>query len=246
MPPLKAPASARVRPGTPPISHSSSNWRMLRVVSKRRAVMIEQALRRFCESKHRKLIVIAGRFIVGLLLVMPLVDVIRAGRDDKEALLTELESAQSVASDLKPFETRVNEKLNELKSLEGRTVDDNSLPLLRSKLVDFAKGTCSIRRLNVGAVGSRPWQAGQNPLATTPEKKLANANSNFILEWRPLNISLSGDSASLRSMVERLAGSGMFMHIKNLEMYPSSAKRDSLTLEMEIWYFTLARKGQGA
>ncbi len=206
--------------------------------------MIEQALRRFCESKHRKLIVIAGTFIVGLLLVMPLVDVIRAGHDEKEALLTELESAQSVASDLKSFETRVNEKLAQLKSLEGRTVDDASLPLLRGKLVDFAKETtCSIRRLNVGGVGSRPWQPGQNPLATTPDKKLANANSNFVLEWRPVNLSLSGNSASLRSMVERLASSGMFMHIKNLEMYPSSPKRESLTLEMEIWYFTLARKG---
>jgi len=206
--------------------------------------MIEQTLRRFCESKHRKLIVIAGTFVVGLLLVMPLVDVIRAGRDDKEALLTELESAQSVASELQPFETRVTNKLAELKSLEGRTVDDSSLPVLRGKLMDFAKETsCSIRRLNVGGVGSRPWQPGQNPLATTPDKKLPNANSNFILEWRPINLSLSGNTASLRSMVERLASSGMFMHIKNLEMYPSSPKRESLTLEMEIWYFTLARKG---
>ena len=206
--------------------------------------MIEQALRRFCEFKHRKLTVIAGTIIVGLLLVMPLVDSIRAGRDEKEALLTELESAQSVASDLKPFEARVTEKLAQLKSLEGRTVDDATLPLLRGKLVDFAKETtCSIRRLNVGGVASRPWQPGQNPLATTPDKKLADANSNFVLEWRPVNLSLSGNSASLRSMVERLASSGMFMHIKNLEMYPSSPKRESLTLEMEIWYFTLARKG---
>jgi hypothetical protein len=208
--------------------------------------MIEQGLRRFCESKHRKLIVIAVTFIVGLLLVMPQVDVIRAGRDEKEVLLTELESAQSVAAELTAFETRVNEKFAQLKSLEARTVDDASLPLLRSKLVDFAKETnptCSIRRLNVGAVGSRPWQPGQNPLATTPDKKLANVNSNFILEWRPVNLSLSGTSASLRSMVEKLASSGMFMHIKNLEMYPSSPKRESLTLELEIWYFTLARKG---
>jgi len=206
--------------------------------------MIEQALRRFCESKHRKLIVIAATFIVGLLLIMPQVDVIRAGRDEKEALLTELESAQSVASELKAFEARVNEKFAQLKSFEARTVDDASLPLLRSKLVDFAKETtCSIRRLNVGSVGSRPWQPGQNPLATTPDKKLANTTSNFLLEWRPINLSLSGNSASLRGMVERLANSGMFMQIKNLEMYPSSPKRESLTLEMEIWYFTLARKG---
>ncbi len=189
-------------------------------------------------------IVIAGTFIVGLLLVMPLVDVIRAGHDEKEALLTELESAQSVASELQPFELRVNEKLAQLKSLEARTVDDSSLPALRGKLVDIAKETaCSIRRLNVGGVGSRPWQPGQNPTATTPDKKPTDANSNFMLEWRPVNLSLSGTSASLRNMVEKLASTGMFMHIKNLEMYPSSPKRELLTLEMEIWYFTLARKG---
>src|SRR3954452_13905890 len=109
--------------------------------------MIEQALRRFCESKHRKLIVIGGTFIVGLLLVMPLVDVIRAGQEEKEALLTELESAQRVASGLQPFEVRVNEKIAQLKSLEARTVDDSSLAALQSKLLDVAKETaCSIRR----------------------------------------------------------------------------------------------------
>ena len=206
--------------------------------------MIEQALRRFCEFKHRKLTVIAGTIIVGLLLVMPLVDVIRAGRDEKEALLTELESAQSVASELQGFETRVNEKLAQLKSLEALTTDDASLPKLRGQLVDFAKDTtCSIRRLNVGGVSSRPWQPGQSPIATTVDKKAAEGNSNFVLEWRPVNLSLSGTSASLKNMVEKVAGSKMLLHIKSLEMYPSSPKRESLTLEMEIWYFTLARKG---
>ena len=206
--------------------------------------MIEQTLRRFCESKHRKLIVIAGTFVVGLLLVMPLVDVIRAGRDDKEALLTELESARNVASELDAFERRVNEKLAQLKSLEALTTDDASLPKLRGQLVDFAKDTtCSIRRLNVGGVSSRPWQPGQSPIATTVDKKAAEGNSNFVLEWRPVNLSLSGTSASLKNMVEKVAGSKMLLHIKSLEMYPSSPKRESLTLDMEIWYFTLARKG---
>ena len=65
----------------------SSHWQTLPVVARRRLAMIEQTLRRFCESKHRKLIVIAGTFVVGLVLVLPLVDVIRAGRDEKEALL---------------------------------------------------------------------------------------------------------------------------------------------------------------
>lgn len=206
--------------------------------------MIEQTLRRFCESKHRKLIVIAGTFIVGLLLVLPLVDVIHAGRDEKEALLTELESARIVASELGAFERRVNEKLAQLKSMEARTVDDTSMPGLSGKLVDIAKETtCNIRRLNVGGVSSRTWQPGQSPIAATFDKKPPDANSNFMLEWRPVNLSLSGSSGSLRTMLEKIATSGMFLHIKSLEMYPSSPKRDSLTLDMEIWYFTLVRKG---
>jgi len=75
------------------------------------------------------------------------------------------------------------------------------------------------------------------------DKKGADVSSNFQLEWRPINISLSGSSANLRSLVEKIAASGKLLHIKSLEMYPSSPKRESLTLDMEIWYFNLARKG---
>ncbi|MFO0791159.1 MAG: hypothetical protein U0805_16990 [Pirellulales bacterium] len=208
--------------------------------------MIEQALRRFCELKHRKLIVIAGTFIVGLVLVMPLVDAIRAGRDEQESLLAELDSARSVAAEIQGFETRVGEKLTQLKEIEDRTVDDESMPALRGKLVDLAKETgCSIRRLNVGTMSSRAWKPGDSPLIATSDKKAAEPASgpNFQLEWRPVSISLSGTSASLRSMVERVAATGMLMHTKSLEMYPSSPTRQTLTLDMELWYFTLARKG---
>ena len=58
---------------------------------------------------------------------MPLVDVIRAGGDEKEALLTELESAQSVASELQAFETRVNEKLAQLKSRSAAAMVSGSV-----------------------------------------------------------------------------------------------------------------------
>jgi hypothetical protein len=205
--------------------------------------MIELALRRFCESKHRGKIVIAGTFIVGLLLVLPLVDAIRAGREEKETLLTELESARLVASDIAAFERRVDEKLAQLKSFDARTVDDASLPNLRGQLMDFAKNTgCSIRRLNVGGVSSRAWQPGQSLFGTGTDKKPNDANPGFVLEWRPLNLSLGGSTAGLQSMVEKIAASKMFLNIKGLEMYPSSPKRDSRTMDMEIWYFTLVRK----
>jgi hypothetical protein len=206
--------------------------------------MIEQALRRFCESKHRMLIVIAGTFVVGLVLVVPLVDVYSAGRSEKEDLLAELESAEDVAATLPQLEKRVDEKLAQLEVFEGRTVDEESLPALRGKLVDLAKETgCSIRRLSVGAASSRPWKPGDSPIVAPADPKRNETKTNFLLEWRPVSISLSGTSATLRSMVERVAATGMLMHTKAFEMYPSSPSRQSLTLDLELWYFTLARRG---
>jgi hypothetical protein len=206
--------------------------------------MIEQTLRRFCEFKHRWLIVTAGTFVVGLVLVMPLVDVYSADRDEKATLLTELDSAKRVAGELKQFEKRVAEKLAELQLYEARTVDDQSLATLRGKLVDFAKETqCSIRRLNVGNASSRPWTPGEDPISPVEGPKKAESKSMFVLEWRPVSISLSGTSAGLRTMLDRIAESKMLMHAKTIEMYPSSPTRQSLTLDMELWYFTLARRG---
>jgi hypothetical protein len=203
--------------------------------------MIEQALRTFCEARHRKLIVIAGTFVVGLVLVLPLVDVLRAGHDEKGNLIVELDSARTVAAELEGFESRVKEKLAELDKFEARTVDDESMPAQREKLVDLAKETsCSVRRIAVGPVTSRPWSPGQNPIGPA-ELKPGETPSPFKLEWRPVSISLSGSSASLRTMLEKMSESGMLMHAKNFEMFPSNPSRQSLTLDLEIWYYTLAR-----
>jgi hypothetical protein len=206
--------------------------------------MIEQTLRRFCEFKHRWLVVIAGTFVVGLVLVMPLVDVYSADRDEKATLLTELDSAKRVAGELKQFEKRVSEKLAQLQVYEARTVDDASVPTLRGKLMELAKETqCSIRRLNVGNASSRPWMPGEDPISPVEGPKKAESKSMFVLEWRPVSISLSGTSSGLRTMLDRIAASKMLMHAKSIEMYPSSPTRQSLTLDMELWYFTLARRG---
>jgi hypothetical protein len=204
--------------------------------------MIEQALRTFCEAKHRTLIVTAGTFLVGLVLVLPLVDVIRAGHAEKEALLTELDSAKTVAAGLEGFETQVKEKLAQLEQQEARTVDDESMPAMREKLVDLAKETgCNVRRITVGGVASRPWTPGENPVGPA-QPKPTQAQSPFKLEWRPISISLTGTSGSLRSMLERVGTSGMLVHAKSFEMYPSSPTRQTMTLDLELWYYTLARR----
>jgi hypothetical protein len=177
-------------------------------------------------------------------LVLPIVDVYYAGRSENMALRGELDSARRIAAGMEQFESRVAEKLSQLADLESRTVDDESLPALRSKLVDLAKGAgCNIRRLSVGAVSSRPWTGDDDPIAPKAEAKISESKSGFELAWRPVSLSLSGTSANLRGLIERIAASGMLMHVKSLDMYPSSPSRQTLTLEMELWYYTLTRKG---
>jgi hypothetical protein len=136
----------------------------------------------------------------------------------------------------------VRKKLAELDVQEKRTVDDESMPALRDKLVGFAKETaCSIRRITVGSVSSRAWSPGQNPIGPADTKQ-TETSSPFKLEWRPVSISLSGTSESLRSMLDRVSASGMLVHAKSFEMYPSSATRQTKTLDLELWYYTLAKR----
>jgi hypothetical protein len=204
--------------------------------------MIEQALRTFCEAKHRTLIVIGGTFVVGLVLVLPLVDVIRAGHNEKEALLAELDSAKTVVAGIEAFEAQVTAKLAELDVHEARTVDDATMPALREKLVDLAEETgCSVRRISVGAVSSRPWVPGEDPIVP-PTTKKNEPGGPFKLEWRPVTLSLSGATSSVRTLLERMSESNMLVHAKSFEMYPSGPNRQSLTLDMELWYYTLAKR----
>ena len=148
--------------------------------------MIEKTLRSFCESRYRWLIVTAGTFVVGLVLVLPLVDVYSAERNEKAALLAELSSAHQVAENLDKYESRVAEKTAQLEKFEARTVSEESLPELRNKLMDLARETgCSLRRLNVETPTSRPWHQGDNPIET-PGQAGAKPNdeaSSFTLEY---------------------------------------------------------------
>jgi len=208
--------------------------------------MFEQTLRTFSELRYRWLIVTVGTFVVGLVLIVPLVDLYRAQRQEKAALLAELASASHVATVLEQFESRVAEKTAQLAALEARTVDEQRLAELRTNLVEMARNTgCSLRRLNVGAASSRPWYKEDNPIATAAGTgaQPADAKTGFTLQWWPVAVSLSGTDANLRNLLERMEADGMLMHTKSFEMHSASAGRKTLELDMELWYFSLARGG---
>lgn len=205
--------------------------------------MIEQTLRSFCEYRRRGLIVIGGTFAVALVLILPLVDLYLAERNAKAELLTELASAGEVAETIGQTEARVAENAAELKNFDAHTVNEQSLPALRTKLVELARDTgCSLRRLNVGNVSTRPWHEGDDPTSVTDVKaKTAEQATGFNLEWRPVTVSVSGSNTNLCNLLERMDADHMLMHTRSFEMHPDSEGRKNLNLEMELWYFDLAR-----
>jgi hypothetical protein len=206
--------------------------------------MNEKTLRSILDSRYRWVIVTVGTFVVGLVLVLPLVDVYRSERNEKVALLAELSAARQIAENLEKYESRVADKTAKLEKLEARTVSAESLPLLRNKLVELARETgCSLRRLNVQTPTTRPWKQGDSPI-DVPGQSVSQTSSvatGYTLETWPINVSLSGNDASLRSLLERMEADGMLMHTKHFEMHPSSAGGKMLDVDMELWYFNLAR-----
>jgi hypothetical protein len=205
--------------------------------------MIEQALRTFCESRRRWLIVIAGTFATGLVLFVPLADLYFAERNEKTELLAELAASEQVVETADESTAHLAEKTAELKTYEARSVDDQSLPALRTKLVELARDTgCSLRRINVGNTSIRPWRERDDPTAGNDGKnKATDKATGFSLEWRPVTIAVTGSNANLCSLLERMEADHMLMHTKNFEMHPDGEGRKNLNLDLELWYYNLAR-----
>jgi hypothetical protein len=203
--------------------------------------MIRQTFHSLCQSRYRWVIVTAGTFVVGLVLVVPLVDVYRAEYSEKKALLAEVRAASHIASKLGQYESRVQDRVAELDALEARAVDDERLPALRDRLVELARQTgCSLRRLNVGEPMSRPWYSDDSPTEVRVDAKRRETQTNFTLQGRPITISVSGTVSDLRNFLTKVKADDMLVYTKSFEIYPSSVARKSLTLDMDLWYFSLA------
>src|SRR5260221_5689483 len=113
-------------------------------------------------------------------------------------MLTELGTAQQVEVTIADSEARLAAKDAELKSYEARAVDEQSLPALRTRLVELARDTgCSLRRLNVGVISMRPWHEADDPTAMNDSKgKSTEHTTGFNIEWRPVTVSVTGSNAN--------------------------------------------------
>ncbi len=151
-----------------------------------------------------------------------------------------------MAGELPRYESTLEGKLKELASIEGRTVRHATVAALRKEIVDLVrKSDCQVLRFNVGEVQQRAWREGDRPLSdATDVSAEPRAATPFLLETRPVAVTVSGSTAAVRAFLESVEKQGKLLYPKALEMRPSGPNRETVELTIELWYFALERVGQ--
>ncbi|MEN1680101.1 MAG: hypothetical protein AAGJ46_10945 [Planctomycetota bacterium] len=196
---------------------------------------------RFCESRHRTLIVIGATLVAALVTVLPQVDQyldLRAEQDEKAEQLVE---AGQTAELLAGLRERVTATTAQREALESRTLRADAVPRWRNTLVNMVRESgCTVRRISLGAVRTRRWRENDWPLAD-PKDNTAGKDTPFALETRPVSLSVTGSIGEVRDLLARIESDGMLVHASGLEMRPTRQDGREVQMELELWCFALER-----
>ena len=202
--------------------------------------MNDSLIRRFCETRHRWPIVATATALLALATVWPSVDDYFDKQTGGIELSEELAHARLTAATLPAFEKRVAATRVELEALEVRSVEDGSLARYRSRLVDLVRESgCQIRRIEVGAPTLRAWKTGDNPLDETAPAEAAD--TPFKLERRSVILAVDGRMSAVHDLLDRLEKEQTLSHPHRVQLQAASNGSDTVTLELELWLFALAR-----
>jgi hypothetical protein len=204
--------------------------------------MNDSLVRKFCESRHRWLIVATATGLVALAALLPMVDDFFDKRTSRSELSEELAAAKLTAQALPAYEKQNAAMQQQLESLEARTVDEEGVARFRSKLVDVVRreSGCQIRRIEVGAPARRPWKEKDQPLGELASATVG-APTPFVLERRSVTLAVDGNLAAIQDFLGRLEKEQTLSHPRRLHMQAVSAGGDTVTLELELWLFALTR-----
>lgn len=203
---------------------------------------MNELIDQFCESNRRWLIVTAVTSLFGLVMLLPLADQYSALCGEQDQLTEKLTEAQRLTEDLPAFEKRVAQKRLDVESLEQRTVPADSVSVYRNKLIEFARDSgCQVRRISFGASRERPWLETDHPLESKTEKKQKNKPTPFVLETRPVTLSIVGNMGAIKKLLTRVHTDDTMRHIKFFELRPIGKDQRSVQMDLELWCYALER-----
>lgn len=203
--------------------------------------MNDDLIRKFCESRYRWPIVAGATLLLGLVVLLPAVDDYFNKSNSHTALADNLALARQTAQDLPRFEAAVGKLTEKLSELEERAFDEEELGAYRNLIIDIVRKTdCQVRRIDVGGVVARPWRENDHLVAKegTPP---AEGNTPFVLERRSVVLSVDGSMASIHQMLEQIDQENTLAHPHRLSVRSSGRNGTVVTVELELWLFTLKR-----
>jgi hypothetical protein len=202
--------------------------------------MNDSLIRKFCESRHRWLIVATGTLLTSVATLLPAVDDYFVKQSSRNGLSEKLAAARETALRLPSLEARVKAIRTELDSLESRAVVDANLADYRSRLVEVVRESgCQIRRIEVSQPALRPWKAGDRPLDDQP-----NPNGQvtpFSLERRSMVLAVDGTMPAIHELLNKLEEQQTIAHPHRVHLQGISSDGGTVTLELELWLFALSR-----
>lgn len=204
--------------------------------------MNDSLTRKFCESRYRWPIVATATTLLGLAAVLPQADDYFDKRNSRNELAEDLVRARETAQTLPQYEARVAEVIGQLESIELRTVDDERLTHFRNRIVELVRESgCQIRQFDVGAPTIRAWQQGDDPLKVNVESAGKADATPFVLERRCMTLAVDGPMTAVHELLNRLEQEQTLSHPHRLHLQGAAAAGDTVTLELELWLFALAR-----
>jgi hypothetical protein len=201
--------------------------------------MNDSLIRKFCESRHRWLIVATLTGLVALAVLLPMVDDYFDKRSSRSELIDQLDAARQTAESLPQIEKQTAAVRKDLEALDTRTVDEAALARYRSRLVDLVRESgCQIRRIEVGAPHKRPWKENDKPLSEMPP---AGADTPFSLERRPVTLAVDGAMSAIQDLLSKLEKERTLSHPHRVQLQSVTGTGETVTLELELWLFALSR-----
>ena len=205
--------------------------------------MNESLVRKFCESRYRKLIVVIGTTLFGLAVLIPLVDDYLDNKKSHSTLNEDLDRARQTTEGLPALEQKVAEITSQLEVIEATTVSEETLSEYRNKLVELVRETnCQVRRLDVGSPNFRTWLQNDNPLNQLPPSKAKSKKTSFTLKRHSAVLLVDGSADSVRDLLKKLDEDDAIDYLRRLELKSGSRGGERVTLELEMWLFALDRK----
>lgn len=197
-------------------------------------------LDRFCESRHRWLIVTACTIVAAIATVLPQVDQYLGLIADENQQVELLAESQRTAEELPRFRERVSQTLDSLKELEDRMLPEERVADFRNHVIEIVRESgCQMRRIGVGNVRARSWHAEDNPIELNAKNK--SPKTPFTLEVRPVNLLVTGSTVEVRALLDQIESDGMLVHSRTLDLRPAGGNRSIVQLDLELWFFSLER-----